>query len=195
MGAEPAEELFLVCRGACGASARRQRELRQHLPAGDACDAAYLLPRALLFERWRPARRRSRPRRGSPAACAATDGSSTGWSRTSGNREDDQVGALAGSEAAELVLEPERARGAECRESQCVGCAEGIRAALEGACGAHGGPHLVPGVEGRSRGRRVGAEPYADPGARRLAERRDAAAEQGVRAWAMGNRHVRAGED
>ena len=49
----------------------------------------------------------------------------------------------------------------------------------------------VPRVERRRRGGRVGAEPDADPGLAHRGERRDAAAEQGVRAGAVGDGDVR----
>ena len=97
---------------------------------------------------------------------------------------------FAGSEAAELVLQAKGGSGAERREPPSASAApKGVRAPLERPRGVHGGPHLVPGVERRGRGRGVGAEAHrGDPRAHRRAERRDprpsSAFERGQ--WATG---------
>ena len=109
-------------------------------------------------------------------------------------RDDGQVGALARDERADLVVEAERARRAERRELERLGGGEGVGAAFPGARGEDGGAELGEHVEGRSRGRAVGAEPDADPGLAELGERCDSAAEQRVRARTVRDRDVVLGE-
>ena len=125
---------------------------------------------------------------------AVDDGRRRGRRRRAGRsrrRDDREVGAQPGHEAADAVVEAERDGGAAGREVERVGGAEGVRAALAGARRGDGGAELGEVVEVERRRRAVGADADADAGRAQRHERRGAAAELRVRAGGSAPRRRR----
>ena len=131
--------------------------------------------------------RRSRPASRARAirpARAPSAGSSQGQNGVRSSRTATRSASSPRRERA-AVGEPERARAVERRQLQRRGRRERLGVARARARQQQRGAQLVEHVE-RERGRRaVGAEAHAHAGGAQLGERRDAAAEQRVRARAV----------
>jgi hypothetical protein len=114
--------------------------------------------------------------------------------RASRERHDRQVGALSRRQGTHLIFDPECPGSIECRHPQGICGQERLRALRAGAGHGDRGAHLLEHVEGRGRGGRVRPEADADVRGAKFGDRGDAAAEQGVRAWAVHDRDVPLGK-
>ncbi len=110
--------------------------------------------------------------------------------RRPGEGDDREVGSLAGGERPGLVGEAERARRAKRSEFERLVRRERVRPLGPRARDVDRGAHLLEHVERGSRGGAVGAQADPHAGLEELSHGRDAAAEDGVRARAVGDGDV-----